>query len=39
MKDYIYVALLDDEGEAFYYEKHLFTENQTTIQIVPIKFL
>ncbi len=34
LNDYIYVALLDEKGEAFYYQKHLFTENTTTIQIV-----
>jgi len=34
LKDYIYVALMDEEGEAFYYQKHLFTENQSNLQIL-----
>ena len=38
---YIYVALMDEAGEAWYYEKHLFTENKTTFQIItdqiPVK--
>jgi len=34
MKDYIYVALMDKEGEAYYYEKHLFTSAVSTIQII-----
>jgi ABC-type transport system involved in multi-copper enzyme maturation permease subunit len=41
LHDYIYVALMDEAGEAYYYEKHLFTENKTTIQVVtdqiPVK--
>ncbi len=34
INDYIYVALLDEEGEAFYYEKHKFTQNITNIQLI-----
>ena len=33
LNDYIYVALLNKE-EAFYYQKHLFTEKLSNIQIV-----
>ena len=34
LNDYIYVALLDEAGEAFYYRKHLFTSTSSTIRIV-----
>jgi len=34
LNDYIYIALLDEEGEAYYYQKHLFTENNSMIQII-----
>ncbi len=33
LRDYIYVALMDEEGEAYYYQKHLFTQNNSSIQI------
>jgi len=34
LNDYIYVALMDEEGEAYYYEKHRFDNSSTHIQIV-----
>jgi len=34
LNDYIYVALMDEEGEEFYYEKHLFKEKNNNIQII-----
>jgi len=34
LHDYIYIALMDEAGEEFYYKKHLFTETITTLQIV-----
>ncbi|MCD4683977.1 MAG: hypothetical protein K8R86_11895, partial [Bacteroidales bacterium] len=34
LHDYIYVALMDEEGENWYYQKHLFTENISTVQIM-----
>ncbi len=34
LHDYIYVALMDEMGEEFYYQKHLFTENQSNLQII-----
>ncbi len=34
LNDYIYVALLDEEGEPLYYEKHKFTTDNSTVQIV-----
>ena len=34
LKDYIYVALLDEAGEVFYYQKHLFTSANSKIQII-----
>ena len=41
LNDYIYVALMDEEGEAYYYEKHLFTESNSIVQIktdkIPVK--
>jgi len=41
LKDYIYVGLLDENDDAIYYKKHLFTKNQTTIEIecdkLPVK--
>ena len=41
MSDYIYVALLDEEGEPLYYKKHKFTKDNSSIQIVtdqlPVK--
>ncbi len=37
LKDYIYVALMDEKGEAFYYKKHLFTQSNSTIQIITDK--
>ncbi len=33
LNDYIYVALLDGEGEPYYYQKHLFTTANSVIQI------
>jgi len=37
LKDYIYLALMDEEGEAFYYQKHLFTQSDTTFQLITHK--
>jgi ABC-2 type transport system permease protein len=37
LNDYIYVALMDEKGEAFYYKKHLFTQSNSTIQIITDK--
>jgi len=34
LNDYIYVALMDETGEAYYYQKHLFTKNSSTINIL-----
>jgi len=34
MNDYIYVALMDDDGEAFYYKKHRFSKNHSSLQII-----
>lgn len=34
LNDYIYVALTDKEGDAFYYQKHHFTSNNSIIQII-----
>ena len=34
LNDYIYVALMDEKGEAIYYEKHLFTQFDTIVQII-----
>ncbi|MCK5079160.1 MAG: hypothetical protein KAR09_04420, partial [Bacteroidales bacterium] len=34
LKDYIYVALLDEDGEAYYYQKHLFTTTNSVIRII-----
>ncbi|MEA3479294.1 MAG: M1 family aminopeptidase, partial [Bacteroidota bacterium] len=34
MSDYIYVALMDEEGEAFYYQKHRFSKNRSSLQII-----
>ncbi len=34
MKDYIYVGLLDEDGDAFYYNKHKFSKQNSKIQIV-----
>jgi ABC-type transport system involved in multi-copper enzyme maturation permease subunit len=34
LKDYIYVALMDEAGEAFYYKKHLFTSTNSSVQIL-----
>lgn len=34
LNDYIYVGLLNEDEEAYYYEKHLFTENTNSLQIV-----
>ncbi|MCK5839589.1 MAG: hypothetical protein KAG99_07055 [Bacteroidales bacterium] len=34
LNDYIYVALMDEEGDAFYYQKHKFTSTNATIQLV-----
>jgi|GEM_PF-840732 len=34
LNDYIYVALMDEDGEAFYYEKHHFTESNSFIDII-----
>jgi hypothetical protein len=34
LHDYIYVALMDETGEEFYYQKHLFTEKRTTLEIL-----
>jgi hypothetical protein len=34
LQDYIYVALFDDYGEPYYYQKHLFTSSNTRIRIV-----
>jgi len=34
LKDYIYVALFDEDGEAYYYQKHLFTTTNSVIQII-----
>ncbi|RLD31558.1 MAG: hypothetical protein DRI83_12210, partial [Bacteroidetes bacterium] len=33
LNDYVYVALLDGEGEPYYYQKHLFTTVNSVIQI------
>ena len=33
LNDYIYVALIDKEGDAFYYRKHHFTSNNSIVQI------
>ena len=37
LNDYIYVALMDEKGEAIYYEKHLFTQSDTIIQVITDK--
>jgi hypothetical protein len=34
LNDYIYVGLMDETGEAFYYQKHLFTNSQSRIQVI-----
>ncbi|NQU32834.1 MAG: hypothetical protein HQ521_06330 [Bacteroidetes bacterium] len=34
LADYIYIGLMDKDGEAFYYEKHLFKENTNSLQII-----
>ncbi|MBN3035582.1 MAG: hypothetical protein JW861_08340 [Bacteroidales bacterium] len=34
IRDYIYVGLMDETGEAFYYRKHLFTGPFSTIRLV-----
>jgi len=34
MQDYIYVGLMDEDGKAFYYQKHRFSKNQTTLHII-----
>lgn len=34
LKDYIYVALMNENGEAYYYQKHLFTSTSSKIQII-----
>lgn len=41
LNDYIYIALMDENDQAFYLEKHLFTGNNSIIQIItdqiPVK--
>ena len=41
LHDYIYVALLDENNEAYYYQKHLFENDKSTIKLItsqkPIK--
>jgi len=34
MNDYIYVALMDEDNNEFYYQKHKFDTNKKTIQII-----
>ncbi len=34
LKDYIYIALMDETGESYYYKKHLFTQSENKIQIL-----
>jgi hypothetical protein len=37
LKDYLYVALMDQNEEAFYYQKHLFTSTNSKIQLITDK--
>lgn len=37
LHDYIYVALLDDKENEYYYQKHLFDANQKSIRIITDK--
>jgi hypothetical protein len=37
LNDYIYVALMDEKGEAIYYKKHLFKQSNSIVQIISDK--
>ena len=37
LNDYIYIALMDEVGDAYYYQKHLISDSDSIIQIVTHK--